>query len=366
MSDRRAGSEAKSARRVWIDFSNSPHVLFFAPLIPRLKARGADLVLTARDFAQTVDLLGTYGLEAKVIGGHTGRHRAAKAARVAARALALARFARGRGIDLAVSHGSYAQILASRLLFIPAVTLMDYEHQPANHLSFRLAQRVIVPFPFPERDLRRCGAPPERVRRYAGLKEEIYVAGFHPDPAFASTLRAAIEPTPAGEWDIEKDILAVLRPPATFALYHGFGNALFARVIDRLLGEPSLRVLVAPRTDEQRRGILARGNGNLRVLARGVRGLDLLARADLVVSAGGTMNREAALLGTPAYTVLAAPLGAVDRWLIEQGRLIHVCGDADLEKIAIRKATERRLPLARERIAEEVCDRILEPIGRLW
>jgi uncharacterized protein len=352
-----------SQRRIWIDFANSPHVLFFAPLIPRLRARGAELLLTARDFAQTVDLLRTYGIEAEVIGGHTGRNRIAKATRIAKRALALAGFARGRGIDLAVSHGSYAQIVAARLLGIPPVTLMDYEYQPANHLSFRLARRVIVPFPFPDADLRRCGAAPGVVRRYSGLKEEVYLVGFRRDPGFDEILRAAIEPAPDGSWHFDRDILAVLRPPATFALYHGFENALFDRVLARLSADPAVRVLVAPRTDAQRRGILARGETNLRVLARGVRGLDLIARADLVISAGGTMNREAALLGTPAYTVLAAPLGSVDRWLIEQGRLIQVRSETEIARIVVRKAADRKPILARAEVADEVCELILEPFG---
>jgi hypothetical protein len=349
--------------RVWIDFANSPHVLFFAPLIPRMRARGAELILTARDFAQTVELLRAYGIQAEVIGGHTGRNRIAKAARMAGRALALARFARGRGIERGVSHGSYGQILAARLLGIPAVTLMDYEHQPANHLSFRLARRVIVPFPFPDADLRRCGAPPDRVRRYSGLKEEVYLAGFRRDPGFDAVLRSSIEPAPDASWNFDRDVLAVLRPPATFALYHGFENALFDQAVARISADPSARVLVSPRTPEQRRGILDRRASNVRVLARSVRGLDLLARADLVISAGGTMNREAALLGTPAYTILAAPLGSVDRWLIDQGRLVHVRDEAGLAEIAIRKAAERKPPLARAELADEICALILEPLG---
>jgi predicted glycosyltransferase len=352
-----------SGRRIWIDFANSPHVLFFAPLIPLLRAQGVELILTARDFAQTVELLRTYGLEAEVIGGHTGRNRIGKALRMGDRALALARYARGRRIERAVSHGSYGQILAARLLGIPAVTLMDYEHQPANHLSFRLARRVIVPFPFPDADLRRCGAPPTRVRRYSGLKEEVYLAGFRRDPGFDAILRSSIEPAPDASWDLDRNILAVLRPPATFALYHGFENALFDKVVTRLSGDATARVLVSPRTEEQKQQILARKDANVRVLARSVRGLDLLARADLVVSAGGTMNREAALLGTPAYTVLAAPLGAVDRWLIDQGRLIQVRTESDLAKISISRSAERKPVMARAGLAEEICALILEPIG---
>lgn len=360
--DRLGANPRPAPALVWIDLANSPHVLLFASLIPRLRRRGAEVMVTARDFAQTRELLGSYGVEAQVIGGHTGRNRAAKAARIAARALALLRAVRGRGVDLAVSHGSYAQLVAARIAGIPAVTLMDYEHQPANHLSFRLARRVIVPSVFPDEDLIRCGANGEKVVRYSGLKEEVYLADFVPDPRFVSALQEAIEPRLDDPAILERSILAVLRPPATFALYHGFENALFDGVLDRIAGAPGAFVLVSPRTAEQAESILAGRRGNVRILARPVRGLDLLARADLVVSAGGTMNREAALLGTPAYTVLAAPLGAVDRWLIGQGRLVQISSPGELERIMLCRRGERHVAPVRSALADEIAGMILAAI----
>ncbi len=345
--------------RVWIDLANSPHVPFFAPLIPRMRRRGAEILLTARDFAQTVDLLETHELRARVIGGHSGRNRLTKGARVAGRAFALARSIRDQKVDLAASHGSYAQIIAARLCGIPSVTLMDYEFQPANHLSFRLARRVIVPAVFPEADLARCGASPSKVVRYDGFKEEVYLEGFAPDPAFDGRLRDAIEPAIEERDWLDRAILAVLRPPATFALYHGFENALFDRVVERIADVESALVLVSPRTRDQARSVLDLGRRNVRILARPVPGLDLLARADLVVSAGGTMNREAALLGTPAYTVLAAPLGAVDRRLIAEGKLRQIASLADLDSIAIRRRETRAPARVRAGLADEIAGLIL-------
>ncbi|MBD3161682.1 MAG: DUF354 domain-containing protein, partial [Candidatus Latescibacteria bacterium] len=238
----------RSPAEVWIDLANSPHVLLFAPLIERLRRRGHPVLLTARDFAQTVPLLEQYGLEAEIIGGHTGTGRIGKAGRMFRRVAALRRWARGRGIDLAVGHNSYAQCVAAKLLGIPTATLMDYEHQPANHVSFRLADRVIVPFPFPDAALRRYGAAARKVRRYRGLKEEIYLAGFAPDPAFGDKLAAALDPPIPPEWDLRRDPVAVLRPPARFALYHGFENALFGEVLERIAATPNVRVVVSPRT----------------------------------------------------------------------------------------------------------------------
>src|SRR6267378_2498672 len=209
----------RSNLRIWIDLANSPHVPFFRALIPEFKQRGHQVELTARDYAQTVELARTAGLTPVVIGGHGGGKLAGKAGNLVGRASSLAKWARGRGLDLAISHNSYAQIAAASGLGIKTVTLMDYEHQPANHLAFRLASRVIVPRAFPNSALRRYGATRGKVKRYEGTKEDVYLADFRPDPAFTETLRSlGVAPG---------DVLVVVRPPAAEALYHRFENELF-------------------------------------------------------------------------------------------------------------------------------------------
>jgi predicted glycosyltransferase len=198
--------------RIWIDLANSPHVPFFRALIPELTARGHQIEISARDYAQTVELATKAGMLPHVIGGHGGGKLTGKAGNLVGRAAALRKWARDRGFDLAVSHNSYAQIAAAAALGIRTVTLMDYEHQPANHLAFRLASRVIVPDAFPNAELKKYGAPLRKVKRYAGLKEDVYLADFQCDPAFAETLRKL------GVAD--EDVLIVARPPASEALYH--------------------------------------------------------------------------------------------------------------------------------------------------
>src|SRR5260370_272074 len=204
--------------RIWIDLANSPHVPFFRALIPEFVARGHQIEITARDFAQTVELAAKAGMTPHVIGGHGGGSITGKAGNLVGRAAALRKWARDRGFDLAVSHNSYAQIAAAAALGIKSVTLMDYEHQPANHLAFRLASRVIVPRAFPSPELRRCGASPRKVKRYDGLKEDVYLADFVPNPEFAATLHklgVACE-----------DVLVVARPPARETLIHLFAIEL--------------------------------------------------------------------------------------------------------------------------------------------
>src|SRR3954451_21865784 len=174
--------------RVWIDLSNSPHPILFEPIVDELRGRGNDVVLTARDHAQTVALARERWDAVQVIGARAPRGRLAKARAVAGRAAALARFARGQRIDVAVSHNSYAQSVAARTLRIPCITAMDYEYQPANHIAFRFADRVVVPRDFPERMLRFEGARPRKVLRYEGFKEEVYLHRFRPDPSVLGEL----------------------------------------------------------------------------------------------------------------------------------------------------------------------------------
>src|SRR5215471_15026338 len=209
---------------IWIDLANSPHVPFFHALVPEFTARGHSFEITARDFAQTVALAEAAGMMAHVVGGHGGGSITGKAGNLLGRATALRKWARDRGFDLAVSHNSYAQIAAAAALGIVTVTLMDYEHQPANHLAFRLASRVIIPRAFPASELRKYGASERKIRLYDGTKEDVYLAEFTPQPGFRETLHKL--------GIASEDVLVVARPPAREALYHRFENELFDELID--------------------------------------------------------------------------------------------------------------------------------------
>jgi len=314
--------------RIWIDLANSPHVPFFGALLPELEARGHTITWTARRFAQTVELARMIGLDPFVIGGFGGAGLAGKAGNLIGRAASLARWARSHSFDLALSHNSYAQVAAARVLKLRSVTLMDYEHQPANHLAFRLASRVIVPRAFPDDALRRYGARGAKVRRYAGTKEDVYLADFVPDPRFAETL---------SELGIdEAAVLVVVRPPARDALYHRFENELFDQLLKRLTSRTDVKVILLARTDAQRAAFVNRG-ANITVPRVALDGANLIAYADLVVSAGGTMNREAAALGVPAATIYAGRWAAIDEELVREGRLRRISTREDLEDLPLEK-----------------------------
>jgi uncharacterized protein len=298
--------------RVWIDVTNSPHAVIFRPLIARMGARGHEVTVTSREFAQTTGLLDRFGIEHTVVGAHGGASRRGKARAMAGRSAALARLARSRRFDLAVAHGSTDQPLAARVAGTPQVTMFDYEHAAAmHHWNGRLASRVLVPAAIPEEALSRYGMRPPRLVRYRGLKEEYYLADH------------AVDETVAEELGLDGErVVAVVRPPPEITLYHrGASTELFGATLARLLGDPGVQTVVLPRTEDQRRALA--GTAAI-VPEHPVDGPSLVAAADLVVSAGGTMNREAAALGVPAYSPFAARLGAVDRALIAEGRLVRL------------------------------------------
>jgi len=275
-------------------------------VIERLRAGGAEVEVTARDFAQTVALCELHGIDAAVIGHHRGGKLAAKARGLVDRSLALRSWARGRNFDLAIGHGSNDISVAARLLSVPAATMFDYEWATVQHnVNCRLAQAVVVPDAIPPERLDRYGAR-GKLRRYPGLKEEYYLADFEPDRAVLDLLGLdGDEP------------LAVVRTPPAVSLYHRFENNSFSEVLLRLREQG--QVVVLPRTAEQRAELLA--VGGFVVPEAAVDGPSLVALADLVVSAGGTMNREAVALGTPVLTTFEGKIGAVDEQLIAEGRM---------------------------------------------
>ncbi len=288
--------------RVWVDLTNSPHVLVMRPLIEAMRADGHEVEVTARDFAQTLELCERFGIEHTAVGRHRGGRVASKALGLVSRSLALVRWARGRRFDVAMGHGSNDVSVAAKLLRVPSATAFDYEWATAQHqVNCRLARAVVVPDAIPPERLERYGAR-GKIHAYPGLKEEYYLADFEPDPAVLGELGL----------DRERPIVVVRTPPEV-SLYHRFENPLFGKVLDRLRGT---QTVVLPRTPAQRAEL-----GEFIVPEHAIDAQSLVAYADLVISAGGTMNREAVALGTPVFTTFEGRLGAVDEALLREGRL---------------------------------------------
>lgn len=338
--------------RIWIDLGNSPHVPFFRALAKEFEGRGHEVVWTARDYAQTVELAQNAGLNAAVFGTHGGKNVAAKAGKFAKRVIDLVGWARGREIDLVVSHNSQEPLVAARVLGIRSVNLMDYEHHPGNHLSFRSARRVIVPESFPQAALERFGAA-KKARRFSGIKEDVYLSDHQQDPEFAEEL---------GTLGItEENVLVVVRPHAPEALYHrGVGNRLLDELLDRFAADENVKVILLPRKSYQGDELRRRHpQSNIMIQDRTFDGANLIASADLVVSGGGTMNREAAALGVPAYTIFAGEPAAIDQYLIDSGRLTAIRSSEDVKTILLKKK-DGLSPRGNSGARAHVADLILE------
>ena len=328
--------------KVWIDCSNSPHPLLFAPIVRELEACGHEVAVTVRNHAQTVELARERWPGAEVVDGRRASlARASTAVELATRVAALARWARRARPDVALSHNSYAQIVAARLAGARVATAMDYEHQPTNHLAFRLAHRILLPAILPADVVARQGARPAKVRRYDGLKEELYLADFEPDPQVVGRLGL-----PPG------DVLVVARSGATRAAYHGYEDRLFLDALARLGRQAGVVVVALARHPEHRRELEALPNVVVPEHALDAR--SLVREADLFVGAGGTMTREAALLGTPTLSVFGGKEAAVDRGLEERGLLRRLHTAADVEDVTPRSSPPTPLDDLRARSAQLV------------
>ena len=314
--------------RVWIDMTAPAHVIVFRPLIAIMRGRGDEVQITARDYAQTLELLQLHGLEAdQVIGRHAGRSRVQKIRQMTGRLGSLRTWAKGRDFDVALAHGSHELTITARRLGIPSSTTFDYEFATYQHqLGCRAATRVVVPDAIPPERLEPYGVKPPKLVQYPGLKEEYYLADFTADRSLLE--RHAVDPG---------RVLVVLRPPPDVSLYHRHSNPLFPQTLEHLGRSEHVQAFVLPRTEEQREYVRGLALPSVILPDGAVDAQSLIALADLVVSAGGTMNREAAALGVPVYTTYGGRLGGVDEQLIREGRLKPLTDPRALE---LRKRDE--------------------------
>jgi predicted glycosyltransferase len=321
--------------RVWIDLTNTAHVLVLRPLVELLERDGHEVALTARPLSHTLELLDDWGHPYTAIGRYGGASRIGKGWAAAGRVRGLQRFARRRRFDCGLAHGSTDLPPVCRVLRIPNTTMFDYEWAAAqHHVNCRLASRVLVPDAIPPERLARYGARPPKLVRYPGLKEEYYMASFEPDPNVLDELGLD-----------RARVLCVVRTAPSYALYlRGAEDSFVPRLLARLSDERRSQTVVLARTPEQREAIRAIGLERVTVPDHAVDGRSLVALADLLVSAGGTMNREAAVLGTPVWSIFEGRPGAVDELLVREGRLRTL---SDPEEITIDKkapgAVERRV-----------------------
>ena len=305
--------------------------------------------ITAREYAQTTGLLDEFNIHYTLIGAHAGAKITRKIIDVFKRGDKLKIYAKDRKFDLAITFNSPSLALAAKILRIPSIVFMDYEYQPLNHLTFRLCDKVVTPTFFPDEALSRFGALNKTIK-YDGLKEQVYLSDFKPERGFLRSLNID-----------EKKIIVTTRPPATMALYHRFEHDFFYEVVKHLLRNEDVIVIAVPRSEEQREALKSLELPNLIIPEKALDGRNLLYYSDIVVSAGGTMNREAAVLGTPAYTLFKGRIGAVDQYLIDQGRITPIHSYDGVAKVRIEKKGKQSV-LAHKSLTAHITDLILRSI----
>jgi predicted glycosyltransferase len=344
-------AESISGKKIWIDLDNSPHVPFFAPILKEIEARGGSIMLTARDAYQVTDLVDLFKMQCYRVGRHWGKNKFMKVFGVLNRTARLIPLLLREKPDLAVSHGSRAQMLASYLLGIPSIVIMDYEHAYQGLLWIN-STWVICPSVIPDEALKKRK---EQVLRYRGIKEDVYVPSFKSDPTTRSKLGLS-----------EEDLVVTVRPPATEAHYHRpESDVLFDGVIEFLSDRPGVKMVVLPRNarqDAELRQTYAQllSSGKMIIPEHVVDGMNLIWFSDLVVSGGGTMNREAAALGVPVYSIFKGKIGYVDQFLSDEGRLVLLEDVTDAKKkLKLEHRVRTAEPAGKERVAmQDIVDRI--------
>lgn len=319
--------------KIWIDLDNSPHVPFFRPIMEQLRGRGYEIILTARDSFQTCGLADLYGMNYKRIGKHFGKNTILKVLGLVIRAMQLVPTALKEKPTLALSHGSRAQLLTAFLLRIPSVVISDYEYTiKILNPTWEIMPEVINKDKLSKK---------RNIINYPGIKEDVYVPDFMP----AADIRQ--------DFGISEDEYVItVRPPATEAHYYNpESEKLFEATIEILCNKENTRIIMLPRNNRQKNMInnkwpqwcLAK---KIIIPEQVLDGLNLIWYSDFVISGGGTMNREAAALRVPVYSVFRGKIGDVDRYLSEHGLLTLLESVNDVHtKIMIVKRQRQKTPM---------------------
>ena len=327
--------------RVWIDIENPPQVRYLLPCKAAFERAGAQVFVTARDDGATYELLESEHVEFRAMGRQTGRSRVMKVAGVLRRARVLAAIAREQQADLLLSASRPAAIAAS-YLGLPNFIICDYEHVSLTVQRFARAQ-VLFPDVI---DPAAWGIKADRLIPFRGLKEDISFSGMQLDDYPPHRFSEATAGVP----------LVLFRPPAEQSHYHREASAILTReLLGYLAPQEAAQVVFAPRYGYQA-SVLEHIEWRHTpiVLNEPIHFVSLLTGVDLVVSSGGTMLREAACLGTPAYSIFQGSIGGVDRYLESIGRLRFVNSSRDFPSIELEAG--RRHPVLRQspHLADEV------------
>lgn len=319
---------------LWFDFDNSPHVPLFRPVLRELDNRNVDYLVTIREFAQTRELCDLWNIKYHLIDKHGGKYKINKLINLFNRSFKLRNYIKDKNISLAISHGSRTQLVTSRRLKIPSILMLDYEYTE-NKIFNYLSNYLLMPVFIPDERLKSAGFNLSKVIRYNGFKEEIYLSEFVAENSFREKIGVS-----------NNDILIVIRPPSLLGNYRTQKSEdLFIEALRYFNECPDCHCCIISRTKEDKNLIndLNLKNGNIKFLEKTVDGLQLLNAADIVLSGGGTMNRESALLGTETYSIFKGRKPYLDEYLRDLGLLNFIESPSDLKKISIERKMKKKV-----------------------
>lgn len=355
------GAKNRPARKIWIDLENSPHIPFFEPIIAELKKQNCQVVLTARDCFQVCELADMAGLNYRKFGRHYGKNPIAKLAGLCFRVMQMLPFILREKPALSVSHGSRSLILLSSMLGIRSINITDYEYadlRVSNLIGSAKKKWLMTPAVIPAKVFEKSGMLQDHVLQYPGIKEDVYVPFFQPDPSFKAALGVQ-----------SGDVVVTIRPPASEAHYHNpESDKLLMTVFELLEAHPGVKAVLLPRTPKQEAELRHAkpdlfATGRIVVPSHAVNGLDLIWYSDVVISGGGTMNREAAALGIPVYSLFRGTMGAVDKHLAETGKLVLLQSEQDVrEKLKLVSRSRKLAPLPSQKAT---LDAVVNHIGAI-
>lgn len=336
---------------IWFDLDNSPHVPLFRPVFKELDKAGSEYIITARNFAQTIDLLKYWNIPHTPVGKHGGKSKIKKVANVLNRANQLKKFCKGKNISLAVSHGSRSQLVAAKLMKIPSMLMLDYEYTEAKIFN-KLATNLLMPSFIPDARLKAAGFNLDKVIRYSGFKEELYLSTFVPDKDFRKKISVPGD-----------SILVVFRPPGMTGNYHDVRSEnLLINALEYVSSVKDATCLIVNRGETEKKYIMTKIKpaDNIVFLKDAVDGLQLLYSADLAISGGGTMNRESALLGTKTYSIFTGRRPYLDEYLESMGRLKFINSKEEIHSIPVEKAGVKNIYNFNPGLAKKICGLLIE------
>lgn len=334
-------------KTIWFDIDNSPHVLLFRPIIKILKDKGYNIIVTARDFAQTLPLLEKYNIPYIRVDGHGGRNKVKKVLVTLKRAYGIYKVLKGYKIDLMVNHGARAGIIAAKMLGVPIISAFDYEHTELFIIK-NLSNWVIIP------SVLKKLFSNQKFYCYDGLKEEIYLCDFIPDENFLSNIPFS---------NLSDRVLITIRPPALSSNYHDrLSEDIYRSIVEHVLQNDDCYVILIPRSKNDLNSLCNYHLDKVWIPDKPLDGPNLIFYSDLVISGGGTMLREATILGTPAYSIFAGKPASIDLELSKAGKLIFIRNPDDVAKIKIEKKKSNVFIKPPENVRNTFVNLILEKI----